>query len=270
MLQQTQASRIEDRFDAFLSRYPSPAAMASASPAQVLASWSGLGYNRRALNLHAAAAAIAAQGWPTTVADLERLPGIGSYSARAIASIAFGQPVGAVDTNVRRWLVRRFAADPANPGELQDLADRLAASSSSADTLETATWTHATMEFGARICSARAPRCPACPVRRGCPSRSDPRRVPVPRQSTATAVGRAARGALLRSLAAAPGYRLSERMARAALDGAGTGLDYESLTAGLARDRLVHRSGGELVLGPPGVGEPRLPPLPPPRSAHAR
>jgi A/G-specific adenine glycosylase len=250
MLQQTQASRIADRFDPFLSRYPSPAAMASATPAQVLASWSGLGYNRRALNLHAAATEIAAHGWPTTVADLERLPGIGSYSARAIASIAFGHPVGAVDTNVRRWLVRRFAADPEDRRSLQDLADRMAASSRSADTVEAGTWTHATMEFGARICSARAPRCPACPVRRGCPSRSDPRRVPVPRQSTLTAVGRAARGSLLRAVTAAPGHRLSERKARAALGVAGAGLDYEALTAGLARDGLLHRSGGGLVLGP--------------------
>ncbi|MGH2463577.1 MAG: A/G-specific adenine glycosylase, partial [Candidatus Limnocylindria bacterium] len=113
MLQQTQASRISERFNAFMDRYPSPAAMAAATPAQVLADWSGLGYNRRALNLHAAARSIAADGWPGTVEGLEALSGIGAYSARAIASIAFGEPVGAVDTNFRRWLVRRFAADPA-------------------------------------------------------------------------------------------------------------------------------------------------------------
>ena len=116
MLQQTQASRIAERFDAFMDRYPSPQAMAAVPPAVVLADWSGLGYNRRALHLHAAATRIATDGWPTTVAGLEALPGIGAYSARAIASIALGQPVGAVDTNVRRWLVRRLGAEPAGPG----------------------------------------------------------------------------------------------------------------------------------------------------------
>ena len=95
--------------------------------------------------------------------------GIGPYSARAIASIAFGHPVGAVDTNVRRWLVRRFAADPAKTGELQDLADRLAAPSKSVDPLEAGTWTHATMEFGARVIPPRAPRCPVLSGATGLP-----------------------------------------------------------------------------------------------------
>lgn len=250
MLQQTQASRINDRFDRFLDRYPSPGAMAAATPAQVLADWSGLGYNRRALNLHAAAVQIARDGWPETVEELERLPGIGPYSARAIASIAFGQPVGAVDTNVRRWIVRRFAADAADRRALQDLADRLAAAARSPDREEAGTWTHATMEFGARICTARAPRCDICPVSRGCPSRSDPRRVPVPRQSSSTAATRAARGAVLRALATAPDHRLSRTKASQAVGGGGNGVDYRDVTAGLERDGLLHRSGADLILGP--------------------
>jgi A/G-specific adenine glycosylase len=250
MLQQTQTSRISERFDAFMDRYPSPATMAAATPAQVLADWSGLGYNRRALNLHAAARSIAADGWPGTVEGLERLSGIGAYSARAIASIAFGQPVGAVDTNVRRWVVRRFAADPADRRAIQDTADRLAAAAQSADPLEAGTWTHATMEFGARICTARAPRCDVCPVSRGCPSRFDPRPVPVPRQSPSTAATRAARGALLRALATAPAHRLSGRKASEAVNGRAVGLDYREITQGLERDGLLHRSGSDLVLGP--------------------
>jgi A/G-specific adenine glycosylase len=250
MLQQTQASRISERFDAFLDRYPSPAAMAAATPAQVLTDWSGLGYNRRALNLHAAARSITADGWPDTVKELERLPGIGPYSARAIASIAFGQPVGAVDTNVRRWIVRRFAADPADRRALQDLADRLAAAPPSADPLEAGTWTHATMEFGARICTARAPRCDICSVSRGCPSRSNPQRIPVPRQSASTAASRAARGAVLRELATAPDHRLSRRTASQAVSGGGNAIDYREITDGLERDGLLHQSGGNLVLGP--------------------
>ena len=249
MLQQTQASRISERFDAFLDRYPSPAAMAAATPAQVLTDWSGLGYNRRPLLLQRAARSLTSDGWPDTVERLERLPGIGPYSARAIASIAFGQPVGAVDTNVRRWIVRRFAADPGDRRALQDVADRLAAGPS-ADPHEAGTWTHATMEFGARICTARAPRCDICPVSRGCPSRFDPRRVPVPRQSASTAATRAARGAVLRALASAPAHRLSRRKASQAVSGGANAIDYREITEGLERDGLLHQSGGNLVLGP--------------------
>jgi A/G-specific adenine glycosylase len=250
MLQQTQASRISERFDAFLDRYPSPASMAAAMPAQVLADWSGLGYNRRALNLHSAAVLIARDGWPDTVEGLESLPGIGPYSARAITSIAFSQAVGAVDTNVRRWLVRRFAVDPADRRALQGLADRLAAGSPSFAPREAGTWTHATMEFGARICTARGPRCDICPVSRGCPSRSDPRRVPVPRQSSATAGSRAARGAVLRALATAPNHRLSRTKASQTVNGGANAVDYREITEGLERDGLLHRSGTDLILGP--------------------
>jgi len=250
MLQQTQASRVAERFDAFLDRYPSPAAMGAATPAQVLAHWSGLGYNRRALSLHAAARSITLDGWPGSVEGWEQLPGIGPYSARAIASIAFGQSVGAVDTNVRRWIVRRFAADASDRRALQDVADRLAAAAPSADPLEAGTWTHATMEFGARICTSRAPRCDICPVSRGCPSRSSPRRVPVPRQSAATADTRLARGALVRALATAPAHRLGGRKASQVVKGGANGANYLEITKGLERDGLLHRSGGDLVLGP--------------------
>jgi A/G-specific adenine glycosylase len=250
MLQQTQASRIAERFDAFLDRYPTPEALAATPAARVLADWSGLGYNRRALNLHAAAVRITAEGWPATVAALERLPGIGPYSARAIAAIAFDQPVGAVDTNVRRWLVRRFAADPDDKRALQDLADRLARAGSLGPPGESGTWTHATMEFGARICVARVPRCGICPVARGCPSRRAPAHVPVPRASVATASTRAARGAVLRALATAPGHALSERSSRSIVVAGWPELDYPALAEGLRRDGLIHRSGRRLVLGP--------------------
>jgi A/G-specific adenine glycosylase len=250
MLQQTQASRIAERFDDLLARYPSPEAMAHATPAQVLTDWSGLGYNRRALGLHAAATRIAADGWPESVAGLEQLPGIGTYSARAIASIAWDQPVGAVDTNVRRWLVRRFAADPADHRALQAMADRLATAATTGSAGEAGTWTHATMEFGARICTARSPRCAACPVSRGCPSRTAPPHVPVPRQPASTAEVRAARGRLLRALTEAPGHRLGTLKARAALTEGTSGLDYRLLTTALERDGLIHRAGSSVVLGP--------------------
>ena len=253
MLQQTQAPRVSERFEAFLIRYPTPAAMAAASGGQVLTDWNGLGYNRRALNLHEAAGRISRDGWPATVAGLERLPGIGPYSARAIAAIAFDHPVGAVDTNVRRWLVRRFGVDPNDRGALQVLADDLATAGAGRGRLaagEAGTWTHATMEFGAQVCTARAPRCGMCPLSVGCPSRANPQRVPVSRQSPSTAAARAARGALLRALAAVPEHRLTAAQAHRALDGKVPEADYRALIAGLARDGLLHRSGRSLVLGP--------------------
>ena len=167
MLQQTQASRVAERFPAFMSRFPTAGALASATEAEVLSAWSGLGYNRRALALRRAAAEVAAHGWPHEVAALQRLPGLGPYTARAVASLAFGEPVGVVDTNVRRWLVRRFGLAADGPRrELQDLANALALAGDRADA---APWTHATMEFGAAICRPRAPRCGDCPIADGCP-----------------------------------------------------------------------------------------------------
>jgi A/G-specific adenine glycosylase len=256
MLQQTQASRIAERFDAFLARYPTPEAMAAVPVARVLADWSGLGYNRRAVALHAAARTIAANGWPATVAGLEALPGIGPYSARAVAAIAYDQPVGAVDTNVRRWLVRRFGMGPGDRRGLQALADRLAAATNGHRAGDAGTWTHATMEFGARICTARSPRCSTCPVARGCPSRLAPPHVPVPRTAASSAGTRLARGRLLQALAAAPDHRLSERRARAVLDREAPGADYRALTAGLIRGGLVHRAGRGVTLGPALQPEP--------------
>jgi A/G-specific adenine glycosylase len=244
MLQQTQASRIAIRFPPFLERFPSPAAMGPASDAEVLTAWSGLGYNRRALALRRTAAAIAAHGWPRDVAGLERLPGIGPYTARAVASLAFGMPVGVVDTNVRRWLVRRFGLPvDAARSALQALADGLAQAG-----LASPAWTHATMEFGARICRPRSPLCEACPIADGCPSRGTAAVVPVPRQAAFVGSERAARGALLKHLAASPGRMLSVSAARQ-LASALTPVDFERVVAGLERDGLAHRAERRLRLG---------------------
>jgi A/G-specific adenine glycosylase len=247
MLQQTQASRVAERFPPFLDRFPTAAAMAPASDAEVLVAWSGLGYNRRVLALRRTAMAIVRDGWPHDVAGLERLPGIGPYTARAVASLAFGEPVGVVDTNVRRWLVRRFGL-PADvrPAMLQALADRLARSSGR--TAETAAWTHATMEFGARVCVSRAPRCGPCPVAPGCPSRGRAAAVPVPRQAAFAGSERARRGALLKRLVSAPGRALPLAVAQRVVPGLSQS-DFERIASGLERDRLAHRSGGSLHLG---------------------
>jgi A/G-specific adenine glycosylase len=243
MLQQTQASRVAERFSIFMDRFPTAASLAEAPEASVLAAWSGLGYNRRALSLRRAATEVMKHGWPTDVAGLERLPGIGPYTARAVASLAFGEPVGVVDTNVRRWLVRRFGLPTDGPPRaLQSLSDLLAGSGSATDA---APWTHATMEFGAAICTPRNPRCEACPISADCPSRSLATVVPVPRQATFAGSDRAHRGAILRALSRAPDHRMTMRAAR---DLVPSGVVGRVLT-GLERDRLLHRSGGRLVLG---------------------
>lgn len=239
MLQQTQAARVAERFPPFMERFPTPAAMAAAGDADVLAAWSGLGYNRRAVALRGAALAVVEHGWPHDVAGLQRLPGIGPYTARAVAAFAFGQPVGAVDTNVRRWLVRRLGlASTASASELQAVADGLARPA--ADAGEAAAWMHASMEFGAAVCSGRAPACPACPVARGCPSRGRAQQVPVARQPPFAGSTREQRGQVLRALSAAPGHRLPLPVLPAA---------HRAVLAGLEREGLVHRSGEHLILG---------------------
>jgi len=180
MSQQTQISRVDEAWVAFMQRYPAPRDLARASTADVLRAWAGLGYNRRALNLQRAAAAIVAEHAgrvPASVDGLEALPGVGPYTARAVAAIAFSQPVAAVDTNVRR-VVTRLIGEALTPRRLQDEADRLVASD------DPATWTHASMELGATVCVARNPRCGDCPVADWCVSAG---RVEVPARRTRSA-----------------------------------------------------------------------------------
>ena len=257
MLQQTQASRVAERFPPFMARFPTVESLASATTAAVLAAWSGLGYNRRAVALQRTAAIVARDGWPPDVTGLAQLPGLGPYTARAIASLAFGEPTGVVDTNVRRWLIRRFGA-PDRPRELQRLSDALAAPGGPATA---ATWTHASMEFGAAICRSREPRCGACPISRGCPSRGRRATIAGPRQEALRGSDRAYRGAVLRLLSGTDGHavetlRLRRHLARdegrigPALDEGG----WERVMAGLERDGLAHRSGGIVALGAATIG----------------
>jgi A/G-specific adenine glycosylase len=246
MLQQTQASRVADRFPAFLARFPTPEAMARVPTAEVLAAWSGLGYNRRALALHRAGVMLVAAGWPSTTEGLEALPGVGRYTARAVAALAFGRPVGAVDTNVRRWLVRRFGLPAATaPAQLQAAADALAGADTGATAAEAAAWMHASMEFGAMVCTARRPACATCPVRDGCPSRDAGVHVPVPRQASFLDSERSVRGQLLRELSVAAGHAIP--IARAEVMAGGH--DLEDVLDRLEGDGLVHRSGAWLRLG---------------------
>ena len=257
MLQQTQAARVAARFPRFMARFPSARAIADASAASVLAEWSGLGYNRRALALQRAAATVVRDGWPHDVAGLEALPGIGPYTARALASLAFDVPVGVVDTNVRRWLLRRFGG-PDEPRALQSISDALAGAGRDGDI---PSWTHATMEFGAAICRSGTPRCGICPIAGGCPSRGDAPRIRVPRQAPLHGSMRGYRGAVLRLLSSADGHTIGESELRsdlaADLDRIGPELEaaaWERVVSGLERDGLVHRSGGRVRLGAATIG----------------
>jgi len=160
MLQQTQAARVVPYYEAFLTRFPDAHALARASSADVLAAWSGLGYNRRALSLQRAASAVARDGWPE---DLTSLPGVGAYTAAAVASFAWDRPVAAVDTNVRRVIARHDGAER-TPGELARRAQDLLPAARAAD------FNQAMMELGATVCRPRRPTCDACPLRAGCAS----------------------------------------------------------------------------------------------------
>ena len=177
MAQQTQAARAAEAWSRWMARFPTVRVLAEAPVADVLRAWAGLGYNRRALLLHRAANAIVADHGgevPSTVDGLRSLPGVGPYTARAVAAIAFGLRVGAVDTNVRRVLGRLVAggAEAMTPGRLQDLADAVVPAGRPAD------WTHALMDIGARRCRPRAPRCPECPAVRWCRYAAGERPVP--------------------------------------------------------------------------------------------
>jgi len=168
MLQQTRVETVLPYYDAFLKRFPDAAALASAPEAEVLALWSGLGYYSRARNMQRAAKEIAAAGAvPANHEKLRALPGIGDYTAAAVASMAFGLPYAAVDGNVLRVLARVFNDDgdigsPAIRGHFRQLAQE------TLDRRHPGEFNQAMMELGATLCIPRNPRCLACPVRTQC------------------------------------------------------------------------------------------------------
>jgi len=170
MLQQTQVARVAERFDAFLGRFPDPASMAAAPLGDVLDAWAGLGYYRRARDLHRTAMAIVerhAGCVPDGLAELLALPGVGPYTARAVLVFAFEQDHGVVDTNAARVLARAFRGAPMGAGSVQRLADALVPPG--------AAWTHnqSMLDLGATVCVARVPRCTGCPLAAGCAWRSE-------------------------------------------------------------------------------------------------
>lgn len=165
MLQQTQAARVAERLPAFLERFPTPEAMAASSVADVLEAWVGLGYNRRAQRLKAAAEAIVERHGgevPSSLEALLELPGLGPYTARAVAVFAFGARHGVVDTNTAR-VFKRLGVDPATrPRDLQAIVD--------AEVPARSSWrfNSALLDLGATVCTARVPRCAACPLAGAC------------------------------------------------------------------------------------------------------
>ena len=164
--QQTQAERAAAAWERFIAEYPTPAALAAVSPAVVIRAWRGLGYNRRAVALRAAAVRIV-EDYDGQVPDsfdaLVALPGIGPYTARAVLAIAFDWPVAALDTNIRRVVGRAFLGATVLPER-----DFQAAADEFVPPRHAAAWTHALMDIGARYCRKRDPRCEACPIASSC------------------------------------------------------------------------------------------------------
>jgi A/G-specific adenine glycosylase len=175
MLQQTQVERVVPRYQRWLERWPTVDALAAASPGDVIVEWQGLGYNRRALALHRAAAHVTARGWP---ADLTELPGVGPYTSTALRNFAFGEDILPRDVNVER--VERRTGHTFTGASAQAL-----------------------MDLGATVCLARIPRCASCPLADTCPSRGT-RDEPARKQSRFEGSFRQRRAAVLRLVAAEP------------------------------------------------------------------
>ena len=259
MLQQTQVSRVVPKFHAFMASFPTLAALAEAPVADVIRAWSGLGYNRRAVNLHRLARRVVEEHGgelPRSVEALRLLPGIGAYTARAVAAIAFGAAAAPVDTNVRRVLSRVVdgpeSARP--PAGVQALADAMLARERPGD------WNQALMELGARVCLL-LPDCPACPLREDCATAPVARVIRERRAAYRAGGGgrterfehstRFYRGRIVEMLRAADGGELG-------IDECGRRLrlDYTAvdrpwlieLLAGLSRDRLVSFDGEAVSL----------------------
>jgi A/G-specific adenine glycosylase len=252
MAQQTQAARAAEAWERFLARFPTVQALAVAPPADVLRQWAGLGYDRRALALWRAARIIVDEHGgevPSDITALQALPGVGPYTARAVAALAFGQPVGAVDVNVRRVLGRIVAGDATalRPQVLQDVAD------ASVPPDDPGGWTHALMDIGATVCKPRTPRCGECPAQAWCRNAAAPplatAAAPTARGARATreasapfhTTNRWLRGRIMTRLRAEPGAGWAEIQVPLGSHGAGA---IDDALAGLARDGLIELDAG--------------------------
>ncbi|HEX9122056.1 MAG TPA: A/G-specific adenine glycosylase [Actinomycetota bacterium] len=250
MLQQTQAPRVVAAYRAFLRKFPSLRSLAAAPRRDVVAAWGDLGYNRRAVALSEAARAVVREfggRFPAEPSDLRRLPGVGPYTAAAVSSLAFGLPVAAVDTNVRRIVTRFFFGSEAHAltaGRIADAAQRWIAPD------EPGAWTQALMDLGREICRPR-PRCQDCPISQTCRFISAVA-VPKPqrrRQPPFEGSARQVRGAVVRILRSRSRSTLHE-LARA------SGFPLERIVAAVATlraDGLVSAGPAALRGSPSGV-----------------
>ncbi len=189
MLQQTVVKAVIPYFEAFLARWPCVEALAEAQQADVMAAWAGLGYYSRARNLHACAKLLAQGGFPRGEAALRELPGIGAYTAAAIAAIAFNEPAAAVDGNVERVIARLFSLEeplPAGKARLRAIAQSLVPRKRPGD------YAQAMMDLGATVCTPRSPSCGGCPLRRFCSAAAagNPERYPIKAPKAARPVRR--------------------------------------------------------------------------------
>jgi A/G-specific adenine glycosylase len=167
MLQQTTVAAVIPYFQNFLARWPTVSDLAAAPDNDVRAAWAGLGYYRRAANLHACAKVIAARGgqFPKTAAELKELPGIGDYTSAAIAAIAFGERVAVVDGNVERVVTRLFRLDTPMPKVKRQVSEKVRAL---VPDDRPGDFAQAMMDLGATICTPKNPACALCPWRDGC------------------------------------------------------------------------------------------------------
>ena len=239
MLQQTQVSRVLEAYPRFLRRFPSLAALARASLGDVLRAWSGLGYNRRARDLWRTARS-GPGGVPSTRPGLDALPGIGRYTAGAVACFAFDLAEPFADTNIGRVLGRLVLGSPASASVAEEIDGELL------PRRRAARWHHALMDLGAMVCLARTPRCGRCPLARSCVAnaRGTATVAAAPKRQAAFATSdRRVRGAILRALAPRQGGLTVGALAAAVGDGR-----VSRLVGDLLADGLVERHGRRVRL----------------------
>jgi A/G-specific adenine glycosylase len=182
MLQQTTVAAVTPRFERFVARWPTIEALAQAKDEEILSEWAGLGYYARARNLIACAREVATRGaFPRTAAELRTLPGIGDYTAAAIAAIAFGEQIAAVDTNVERVVARLHSLERPSKADVRSIAGKMMPAGGAGD------FTQALMDLGATICRPRNPQCGLCPMREDCLALASeaPEAYPLPKQRRA-------------------------------------------------------------------------------------
>jgi A/G-specific adenine glycosylase len=249
MLQQTPVSRVLPVYSEWLDRWPTPGSLADERPGEAIRRWGRLGYPRRALRLHQAATVIEQRhdgAVPSTYDDLRALPGVGDYTAAAVAAFAFGSRVTVVDTNVRR-VMARLVTGTAGADRSGGRAERELAASLLPDAPAAAvTWNVAVMELGAVVCTARAPRCDACPVAERCRWRlagGPDDDAPPSRTQPYAGTDRQCRGGLLQALRDADGPLPLTQVGGAWPDAA----QRERALASLLDDGLVVREGEGLL-----------------------